>query len=33
MRKHAAANDAIRTVHPMDNDVHRSAPPRSGRTG
>jgi ribonucleoside-diphosphate reductase alpha chain len=25
MRKHAAANDAIRTLHPMDVDVHRHA--------
>jgi ribonucleoside-diphosphate reductase alpha chain len=25
MRKHAAANDAVRTMHPMDSDVHRVA--------
>ena len=25
MRKHAAANDAVRTVNPMDKDVHRRA--------
>src|SRR4051794_35013266 len=25
MRKHAAANDAVRTMHPMDADVHRHA--------
>jgi ribonucleoside-diphosphate reductase alpha chain len=25
MRKHAAANDALRTLHPMDTDVHRLA--------
>jgi ribonucleoside-diphosphate reductase alpha chain len=25
MRKHTAANDAIRTMHPMDADVHRQA--------
>jgi ribonucleoside-diphosphate reductase alpha chain len=25
MRKHAAANDAVRTMHPMDVDVHRVA--------
>ena len=32
MRKHAAANDAVRTMHPIDRDVHPS-PPGCGARG
>ena len=30
MRKHAAANDAVRTYTPLDKDVHAGQPPRCG---